>query len=137
MPTKFRNMPLGTRAIELPDGEYPTYSLTVFGKPRRASTCECERVSDPSLVSALHTLNSGMVFLKLRDKDGRVHKLIDAKKPHEEIVSELYLATLCRTPSDAELEYTRKSLTESPNRGEFYEDLLWALMNTKQFQFNH
>ncbi len=75
MPTKFRNLPLGTRAIELPDAEYPTYSLNMFGKPRRASVCECERVSDPSLVAALHTLNGGMVSLKLRDKDGRVGKL--------------------------------------------------------------
>jgi hypothetical protein len=137
MPTKFRNMPLGTRAIELPDGEYPTYSLAVFGKPKRASTCECERTSDPSLVSALHTLNSGMVFLKLRDRSGRVGKLLAAKKPHDEIVGELYLATLCRQPTDAELAYTRKTLADSPNAGEFYEDLLWALMNTKQFQFNH
>src|SRR5690606_6517365 len=58
LPTKFRNMPLGTRAIELPDAQYPTYTLSVFGKPKRASTCECERVSDPSLVAALHTINS-------------------------------------------------------------------------------
>jgi hypothetical protein len=137
LPTKFRNMPLGTRAIELPDGEYPTYSLAVFGKPKRASTCECERVSDPSLVAALHTINSGMMELKLRDKDSRVGKLLAARKPHEEIVTELYLATLCRRPSADELAYTKQALSEAPSAGEFYADLLWALLNTKQFQFNH
>jgi hypothetical protein len=136
VPTKFRNMPLGTRAIELPDGEYPTYSLAVFGKPKRASTCECERTSDPSLVSALHILNSDAVMVKLVDKSGRVGQLLVAKKPHEEIVSELYLATLSRRPTAEEVAHSRQALAGSPNAKEFYEDLLWALMNTKAFMFN-
>ncbi|MDA1165800.1 MAG: DUF1549 and DUF1553 domain-containing protein, partial [Planctomycetota bacterium] len=55
--TKFRNLPQGTRAIELPDAEYPNYFLNTFAKPRRASVCECERSPDENLVQALHTLN--------------------------------------------------------------------------------
>jgi hypothetical protein len=136
VPTKFNNMPMGTRAIELPDGEYPTYSLTVFGKPRRASTCECERSSDPSLVSALHTINSGMLQLKLRDKNSRALQLIAAKKPHDEIVTQLYLATLCRRPTEAELAFTRENIKSSTSPAEFYEDLHWALINSKAFVFN-
>jgi hypothetical protein len=134
--TKFKDMPLGTRAIELPDGEYPTYSLTVFGKPRRASTCECERSSDPSMVSALHTLNSDVISAKLADGKGRIGRLLAAKKPHEEIVAELYLATLCRRPNEAEKAHCQTALAESPSPKEFYEDLLWALMNSKGFVFN-
>ena len=134
--TKFRNMPLGTRAIELPDGEYPTYSLGVFGKPKRASTCECDRTSDPSLLAALHTINSDVVSSKLQDTTGRVAKLMAAKKPHEAIVSELYLATLCRRPTEAEQAHTQQLLAASPSPKEFYEDLVWALMNTKGFVFN-
>ena len=71
--TKYRNLPLGTRSIELPDAEYPDYFLNTFAKPRRVSVCECERAPDPSLVQALHTLNGDMLALKLRDaqREGR------------------------------------------------------------------
>jgi hypothetical protein len=137
VPTKFKNLPLGTRAIELPDGEYPTYSLTVFGKPKRASTCECERSSDPSLISALHVINSDTISAKLLDKKGRVGQLLAAKKPHEAIVEELYLATLSRQPTTEELTHSQQAIKASPGPKEFYEDLLWALMNTKAFMFNH
>ncbi len=68
--TKFKNMPLGTRAIELPDAEYPNYFLTTFGKPRRASVCECERIGDENLSQALHTLNGDTLAEKIADKQG-------------------------------------------------------------------
>ena len=72
IPTKYRNLPLGTRAIELPDAEYPDYFLNTFAKPRRVSVCECERAPDPNLAQALHTLNGDVVALKIRDAKGRV-----------------------------------------------------------------
>src|SRR4029077_16368462 len=79
VPTKYRNLPLGTRAIELPDAEYPDYFLNTFAKPRRASVCECERAPDPSLAQALHTLNGDVVALKIKDAKGRVMRLVNAK----------------------------------------------------------
>ncbi|MEZ6090079.1 MAG: DUF1549 domain-containing protein [Pirellulaceae bacterium] len=91
--TKFRNLPLGTRAIELPDAEYPNYFLTTFAKPRRATVCECERSADANLAQALHTANGDILAAKIADKQGRVAKLIAENKPHDEIVSEL-LATI-------------------------------------------
>ncbi|HUG91153.1 MAG TPA: DUF1549 domain-containing protein, partial [Planctomycetaceae bacterium] len=134
-PTKFRSLPPGTRAIELPDAEYPDYFLTVFGKPRRASVCECERMPDENLSQALHTLNGDILAGKIADKNGRVAKLLAAKKSHEEIVEELYVAALCRQPTDAEREASRRFLEEYPSPQECYEDLLWALVNSKQFLF--
>ena len=133
--TKFRNLPLGTRAIELPDAEYPDYFLNTFGKPKRASVCECERSPDENLAQALHTLNGDIIATKIGDPKGRVAKLLAEKKSHEEIVSELYLVTVSRPPSEAELEATRRFLAESPTPKECYEDLLWALINSKQFLF--
>ena len=103
MQTKYRNLPLGTRAIELPDAEYPDYFLNTFAKPRRVSVCECERLPDPSLAQALHTLNGDVLALKIRDAKSRVLALVAAEKPHDEIVDELYLAALSRLPTDAEL----------------------------------
>jgi len=135
MPTKYRNLPLGTRAIELPDAEYPDYFLNTFAKPRRVTVCECERAPDPNLAQALHTLNGDVVALKLRDSKGRVSKLVAAKKSHDEIVEELYLATLSRLPSEEERQASRELLAEASSPADFYQDLLWALMNSKQFLF--
>ncbi len=135
VPTKFKNLPQGTRAIELPDAEYPNYFLTTFAKPRRASVCECERMPDESLAQALHTLNGDILANKIADGKARVATLMKAKTPHEKMVEELYLAALCRLPSAKEQSANYELLKESPNPKEFYEDLLWALMNSKQFLF--
>lgn len=135
VPTKFRNLPLGTRAIELPDAEYPDYFLSTFAKPRRVSVCECERSPDANLAQALHTFNGDTVAKKVADKNGRVMKLLEAKTPHEDLITELYLAALCRPPSEAELTLSRDVLKESQTPAEAYQDLLWALINSKQFLF--
>ena len=96
--TKFKSLPKGTRAIELPDAEYPNYFLKTFAKPKRASVCECERSPDENLAQALHTLNGDTLALKIADKQGRVAQALAAKKSHADIVRDLYLATLCRPP---------------------------------------
>jgi hypothetical protein len=136
-PTKFQNLPRGTRAIELPDAEYPDYFLNTFAKPRRASVCECERSPDESLSQALHTLNGDVLANKIADSKGRIASLVKANKSPDEIVNQLYLATLCRPPTDAERGAAQKHLTENANPGEYYEDLLWALINSKHFLFVH
>ena len=133
--TKFRSLPLGTLAIELPDAEYPNYFLTTFAKPRRASVCECERSPHENLAQALHTLNGDTLATKIGDKQGRVARLLAAKTSHTEIVRELYLASLCRPPSEAELNYSQQLLEQSESPQQAYEDLLWALLNSKQFLF--
>lgn len=133
--TKFKSLPLGTRAVELPDAEYPNYFLTVFAKPRRVSVCECERSPDENLAQALHTLNGEFLAEKIADKGGRVAKLIETETPHDEIVRQLFLSALCRMPSDAEMAASRTFLDEAASPAECYEDLLWALINSKQFLF--
>jgi hypothetical protein len=137
VPTKFDKVPLGTRAIELPDAQYNNYFLNVFGKPKREAVCECERVSDPNLAQALHTLNSDAIAAKIANAQGRVATLIVAKKPHEQIVEELYLAALSRRPTESEQTECKKMLGEAANSRGFYEDLLWSLLNSKQFLFVH
>lgn len=135
--TKFRDLPLGTRAIELPDAEYPDYFLNTFAKPKRASVCECERTPDENLAQALHTLNGDIIATKIADGKGRVAKLLAEKKPHEEIVTDIYLATMSRRPTAAEMESSKTFLASSPDPKEFYEDLMWALINSKHFLFVH
>ena len=107
-------MPLGTLAIELPDAEYPDYFLTTFGKPRRVTLCECERPSGASLGQALHTLNGDILAGKIADPKGRIAQLLAANKPHDEIVDELYFASLCRAPTDAQREACKQFLAQAP-----------------------
>lgn len=135
--TKFSKLPLGTRAIELPDAQYPNYFLNTFAKPLRASVCECERSPDENLVQALHTLNGNTLSTKLSDKNGRIASLLKAKKSHAEIVQEIYLAALCRVPKPTEVALGKEILEAAPTPQEGYEDLLWGLMNSKYFLFVH
>jgi hypothetical protein len=135
VPTKFTKVPLGTRAIELPDSRYENYLLKAFGKPRREGVCECERVSEPNLAQALHTLNGDTVSTKVGSPQGRIAQLLTAKKPPEGIITELYLATLSRFPTPAEQEACRRLLAESADPRAFYEDLQWSLINSKHFLF--
>lgn len=135
--TKYKSLPLGTRAIELPDAEYPDYFLKVFAKPKRASVCECERSPDENLAQALHTLNGDLLAAKIADGKGRIATAIAAKKPHDEIVRDIYLAALSRQPSELEMAASRDFLSQSPTPKEAYEDLMWAIINSKQFLYVH
>jgi hypothetical protein len=135
VPTKFAKVPLGTRAIELPDARYDNYFLSTFGKPRREVVCECERVSAPNLAQALHTLNGDVVSAKVAAPTGRVARLVAAKRPHDAVVEELFLATLSRRPSAAEQAACHSLRAQVGDAKTFYEDLLWSLINSKQFLF--
>jgi hypothetical protein len=135
--TKFTSLPLGTRAVELPDAEYQNYFLKTFGKPVRASVCECERSPDESLAQALHTLNGDIVTGKIADAKARVARLVAAKATGDRIVEDLYLATLSRYPTAAERENAADFVKQSQNRTECYQDLQWALINSKEFLFVH
>lgn len=133
--TKFKSLPAGTRAIELPDAEYPDYFLNVFGKPRRVSVCECERMPDENLGQALHTLNGDFLMEKIASKSGRIAQEIEAKKTDDEIITDIYLRALSRRPTDSELATARQFVSETTNRTEVLEDLLWSIVNSKQFLF--
>lgn len=143
MQTRFINpqlgsaVPLGTRAIELPDATYSDPFLNAFGKPKRATVCECERTPDENLSQALHTLNGEVVAAKIADPKGRIARLVSEKHSHEQIVQELYLTTLSRRPTPAELQASREFLLEIGDPAECYQDLLWALLNSKSFLFAH
>jgi hypothetical protein len=133
--TKFKNMPLGTRAIELPDSEYPDYFLAVFGKPKRVSVCECERTPDENLAQALHTLNGDVLSSKIGNSQGRIAKLVSSKAEYAAAMEELYLAALARRPTEAELAAFEPLFKEAKDKKTFYEDLVWSLVNSKQFLF--
>lgn len=134
---KFGGFPEGTRAIDLPDEAVGSYFLDVFGRSKRESPCECERSYAPNLAQTLHLLNSPELQNKLTNPQGRAAGLIAAKKSPEEMVNELYLAAFGRLPQQAELNEAVASLrgVKDPKAG--LADMMWVMINSKEFLFNH
>jgi hypothetical protein len=127
------------RAIMLPDESFGSYFLDVFGRPQRISACECERVSEANLAQALHLLNSEEVQGKLSRQNGRADALANAKdtRPDADKVRDLFLWAFARKPTDADLKAALDHLDKhKANKKIAYENILWALINTKEFVFN-
>lgn len=149
--TDFADLPAGTRAIALPDNSYNRNSpfLKVFGRPEGASVCECERVQSPSLSQSLHLMNAADVKSKLAAPSGRADVLTKSNTPEAEKVRDLYLAAFSREPSADEMKvaeaYINRSRVDAQGKAidpaiakrEAYEDLIWAIINTKEYLYNH
>ena len=132
----FAGMPVGTRAVELPDSGFNDYFLLVFGKPQAESACECERSSEANLAQSLHLLNSTDIQGKLAAGAGRCQQLADDKeRTDDEKITELYYWAMTRPPRDSEKQLVLEYLDRKTNKRQAYEDLLWALFNTKEFLF--
>lgn len=136
-PNKFKGLPLGARAVQIADGAVSNYFLDTFGRAKRESVCSCEVKMEPTLSQALHLMNGDAINDRI--KQGKVVvKLIQEKKPDDEIVENLYLRVFGRMPADKEKESIRQTLMASPDqRQQVLEDVFWALMNSKEFYFNH
>jgi len=125
-----------TRAIMLPDESFTSYFLDVFGRPQRISACECERVNEANLAQALHLLNSQEVQNKLARPGGRANLLAKDPRPDAEKVEELFLWAFARRPSPEHLRLALEHIgRHAANKQVAYENLLWALINTKEFVF--
>jgi hypothetical protein len=134
---KYKGLPLGTRAIQLPDSGVKSFLLDVFGRPARQITCECERTAQPNIAQAMHLLNGQFLNKRLADPTGRIEALMKAKKPLPEIIGELYLVTLSRPARPDEVERATHWITQAGNPRDGVQDLLWALLNSREFLFNH
>jgi hypothetical protein len=134
---KYPGLPLGTRAIQLPDTRVRSYLLDVFGRPPRQVTCECERTVQPNIAQALHLLNGEFLNRKIAAPAGRVEALLRAKAPLPKVVEELYLVTLSRPPRPDEVKKALGWIADAPTPREGAQDLLWVLLNSREFQFNH
>jgi hypothetical protein len=142
VPQKFDGFPLGTRAGQLPGAMVPGRGKTalesdkflrLFGKPERLLSCDCERSEDTTLNQALQMITGPLVNKAVAAVDNRIGRLMDAGKTHAEILEELYLATLCRLPNDREREVLLARIDRAVDRRRGLEDVLWALLNAKEF----
>ncbi len=133
---KFPGLPLGARAVQIADGNVSNYFLTTFGRASRESVCSCEVKLEPTLSQSLHMLNGDATTVRIRSGT-LVPKRLGEKKANEQIIEELYLRTLVRRPSLIEMDRLKAALNEEPDKARGLEDVFWALMNTREFMFNH
>ena len=133
---KFAGVPKGARAVQIPDGVTGGYFLTTFGRATRETVCSCEVKMEPNLSQALHLLNGTTVETKIKE-GGVVRALLKAGKTREEVLDELYLRTLNRAPTPAERTKMTSFFGDPKTDETILNDALWALLNAKEFVFNH
>jgi len=133
---KYAGLPLGARAIQLPDSEVKSYLMDTFGRPARQVLCECERTTKPNIAQAMHLLNGDFLNKKIADKSGRIEKLLVDKTPLPKAIEELWLATWSRSPTKDEMAKAEGWVKSASNLREGLQDLLWVLVNSREFLFS-
>ena len=136
---KFKGLPQGAKAVQIADGNISNYFLKTFGRATRETVCSCEVRMDPSLSQALHLLNGDTVNKRIK-KGGVIADLIQSQQKPGEVIDSLYLRCLTRPATTMEKEKLMSHVDSAENEQalrEIYEDIFWALLNSKEFIFNH
>jgi hypothetical protein len=144
-PLHFDDWPQAKRLAEIPEGRKHYHPIKTdldrfalaFGKPPRLIASDCERTNEPTVAQAFQLLSGPVVNDLLTRKDNRLGSLLATTRPDAEIITELYLATLSREPSPAEMERGKAHLASHKDKRRALEDLAWALVNAKEFLFRH
>lgn len=135
---KLGSLPAGTLATQMPAPDVAKIDfLKVFGQPERSTVCACERSSDSNLGMAIELFNGPLIHEKLRDANNRFRKSLAGGKSTEEVIKELYLAAVCRPPSELELKAALAHCGKAADPVSGIEDVCWALFNTDEFLFQH
>ncbi len=135
-PVKLRGLPLGARAVEIADGATSNYFLQTFGRAQRETVCACEVSYEPSLSQALHLLNGSTVSRQI-SKGAVIKDLLAGGSTPPEVISLLYLRCLGREPSAEELATLSAKVADAPDLEPALEDVFWALLNSREFLFQH
>jgi hypothetical protein len=140
VPEHFDGYPLGLRAAQVPDTTVKSYFLGLFGKSERLTACACERNNDVTLPQLLHMNAGNTIGEKLRSASGRLAEMLKSKTSDRDMTDEIFLAILSRLPTATERASFEAELptgADSVSREEAFRDLFWALLNTKEFAFQH
>lgn len=138
VPEQFGGLPAGTKATQIPAPDLAKNEfLKTFGQPERQTVCACERSNESNLGMAIQFFNGPLIYEKLKNENNRFRRLLKANVPDQEIIRELYLAAVCRAPTQAELDASLKHIAAKQDRVVALEDICWALLNTNEFLFQH
>jgi len=133
---KFPRLPIGARAVQIADGATSTYFLTTFGRATRETACSCEVKMEPTLSQALHLLNGDTSNQKIQ-QGGVIAALQKENLPPEQIIEKLYVRTVSRKPLSEELAALKPLFAEGNDAKRSLDDIFWALLNSREFLFNH
>lgn len=133
---KFAGLPLGARAVQIADGNTSNYFLTTFGRASRATVCSCEVKMEPNLSQALHLLNGETVQQKIQ-QGNLIKQWIDGGKTPEQIIDLMYISALTRRPTDKEKAGILELVQAEKDPKAALEDTFWAILNSREFVFNH
>ncbi|MCH2127038.1 MAG: DUF1549 and DUF1553 domain-containing protein, partial [Pirellulaceae bacterium] len=133
---KFGGLPLGARAVQIANGNTSTYFLSAFGRASRGSVCACEVKVEPNLSQALHLLNGDTLAGKI-GQGNLVGQALEAGRTPQDIVTELYIRCLTRVPNENEMAELNSILSQEEDKKLALEDIFWALLNSREFVFNH
>jgi len=135
------DVPAGKRIIEIGSSRFANqdvaYALRIFGRPPRTTACDCERTMEPALPQTLYRMTDSRILTKLRNNNGRLAQLLKTKKNDTEILDELFLATMTRLPNEEEKAAFIEHIKDEKDRTSAFVDVLWALINTREFVLNH
>ena len=129
-------LPAGTRAMNIVNPDlHPSRFLDIYGRPSRLAVPE--RKAGASLTQALHMLAGPTYTGKLSGKGGRIDRLLRSPASDREIVEEFYLAALSRFPTLEETGQLVEMVGARPSRKQALEDLLWGVIASREFAYNH
>jgi hypothetical protein len=137
VPEQFPGYPVGVRATQVPDPSVKSYFLVLFGKSERITACACERKDDVTLPQLLHLYGGDTIGPKILLPQGRLASWLKAGKSDDHIVEEVFLTALARLPKPEEWAIIRRALQDRPAREAALADVFWAVLNAKEFAFNH
>jgi Protein of unknown function (DUF1553)/Protein of unknown function (DUF1549)/Bacterial Ig-like domain (group 2) len=137
VPDKFPGYPVGLRAIQLPDPGMSSYFLSLFGRSDRVTACACERNGDVTMPQLLHLQNGDSVVQKIRASDGKLAAWLKALPDADKLTDEMFLSTVSRLPTADERKTVKELLAAGDPKEDVFRDLFWALLNSKNFAFNH
>ncbi len=137
VPERYEGYAEGLRAVQLPDPKVQNYFLDTFGRPERVTPCACERSGEVTMPQVLNLMNGEGLEGRLGSGEGRLAELLKSGKPDREVAETLFLATLGRTPTEEQWRTIESAISGGGDRPGVFKDLLWALVNSKEFLFNH
>jgi len=133
----FQGLPRNTRAVSIPDGVVAGDEfLSLFGRPNRASACECERSDNLGLSHAIKLINGATINDAICAEGNGLQQLVERESDNRRVVEEIYYSCLNRPPSAQEVAMLDTRVGSS-SRLAWAQDLAWALINSPAFLFNH